>query len=67
MAVFFDVVYKSEEKDRIPSALNNGILTNILPFLKSHKWVFIHISPTFWAPTYHTDLIIRFIWVYKLS
>lgn len=37
MAVFFDVVYKSEEKDRVPSALNNGILTNILPFLKSHK------------------------------
>ncbi|KAL5102848.1 hypothetical protein TcWFU_005011 [Taenia crassiceps] len=37
MAVFFDVVYKSEEKDRVPSALNNGILTNILPFLKSHN------------------------------
>ncbi|CDI96745.1 protein dopey 1 [Echinococcus multilocularis] len=37
MAVFFDVVYKSEEKDRVPSALNNGILANILPFLKSHN------------------------------
>ncbi|VDM33428.1 unnamed protein product [Hydatigera taeniaeformis] len=37
MAVFFDVVYKSDEKDRVPSALNNGILTNILPFLKSHN------------------------------
>nr|CUU99408.1 hypothetical transcript [Hymenolepis microstoma] len=37
MAVFFDVVYKSEEKDRVPSALNNGILTNIVPFLRSHN------------------------------
>ncbi|KAM3173974.1 hypothetical protein ACTXT7_011483, partial [Hymenolepis weldensis] len=37
MSIFFDVVYKSEEKDRVPSALNNGILTNILPFLKSHN------------------------------
>ena len=37
MAVFFDVVYRSEEKDRVPSALNNGILTNVLPFLKSHS------------------------------
>ncbi|KAM7534070.1 hypothetical protein Aperf_G00000110027 [Anoplocephala perfoliata] len=37
MAVFFDVVYKSDEKDRVPSALNNGILPNILPFLKSHN------------------------------
>ncbi|VDD81929.1 unnamed protein product [Mesocestoides corti] len=35
MALFLDVVYRSDEKDRVPSVLNNGILSNILPFLKS--------------------------------
>uniref|UniRef100_A0A0X3P420 Uncharacterized protein n=1 Tax=Schistocephalus solidus TaxID=70667 RepID=A0A0X3P420_SCHSO len=35
MAVFLDVVYRSEEKDRVPSVLTNGIMSNILPFLKT--------------------------------
>ncbi|BHF78502.1 Protein dopey-1 [Sparganum proliferum] len=35
MAVFLDVVYRSEEKDRVPSVLSNGIMSNILPFLKT--------------------------------
>lgn len=37
-ATLLDVVYRSEEKDRVVPLLHN-LMYNVFPYLKNHRWV----------------------------